>query len=69
MLWAEAVYTRKRIINSMCNTGSTKNPSENVYVEKPKIIVFPQSLDALPTSLKGNKIRRKRQTRRTRTLC
>ena len=38
MLWVEAVHRRKRVRNSMDNTGSTKIPSRNFYGEKSKII-------------------------------
>ena len=38
ILWAEAVHTCKRVINSMDTAGSTTSPFEIFYGEKPKII-------------------------------
>ena len=49
ILWSEAVYTCKRMRNSLTTTNSTKTPFGIFYGENPMSLVHSQSSDILGT--------------------
>ena len=51
ILSEEAVCTRKRVRNSMANTGSTTSLFQNFYGENPRLLVRSQSLYVSDTLL------------------